>query len=183
VSGETGEEGCPLVPLRTLEYVRIIFFKMLITLFLVVLFFSSLLSPTAYCRGILLLPPLGTLPPAVSTQQLVIDDMCKICGLFPNTAEKGLKKKYQKVLNDLKCCHILKAYFLLVILIYNNHKFDQNMCSEQYRDCCTYFKVRMGCTRRSIRPFMKFYFYPLRQCGRIGKKGKKAKTDKTGKLW
>ncbi len=96
---------------------------------------------------------------------------------------EGAQKKYQKVLNQLKCCHILKAYFLLVILIYNNHKFDQNMCSEQYRDCCTYFKVRVGCTRRSIRPFMKFYFYPVRQCGRIGKKGKKAKTDKIGKLW
>ncbi len=48
----------PLVPLRTLEYVSIIFFKMLITLFLDVLFFSSLLCPTVYCRGILLLPPL-----------------------------------------------------------------------------------------------------------------------------
>ena len=47
----------PLVPLRTLEYVRIIFFKMLITLFRDVLFLSSLLCPTVYCRGILLLPP------------------------------------------------------------------------------------------------------------------------------
>jgi hypothetical protein len=29
---------------------------------------------------------------------------------------------------------------------------------------------------------MEFYFYPVRQSGRIGKKGKKAKTGKAGHL-
>jgi hypothetical protein len=53
----------PLVPLRTLEYVRTMFFKMLITVLLVVLFFSSLLCPTAYCRGFIFLPPQRCYPP------------------------------------------------------------------------------------------------------------------------
>ncbi len=47
----------------------------------------------------------------------------------------------------------------------------------------TYFKLRVGCTRWSIRQYMEFYFYPVRQSGRIGKKGKKAKTGKSGHLW
>jgi len=37
-----------------------------------------------------------TLPPAVFTQQLIIEDMCKICGRFPNTPEKGLEKGNKK---------------------------------------------------------------------------------------
>ncbi len=39
----------------------------------------------------------------------------------------------------------------------------------------TYFKVRVGCTRWSILQYIEFYFYPVRQSGRIGKKGKKPK--------
>jgi hypothetical protein len=53
----------PLVPLRTLEYVHIIFFLMLITLRLVFLFFSSLFCLTADCWGFVLLPPQGRYPP------------------------------------------------------------------------------------------------------------------------
>jgi hypothetical protein len=53
----------PLVPLRTLEYVHTMFFKMLITVLLVVLFLSSLLCPTAYCRGFIFLPPQRCYPP------------------------------------------------------------------------------------------------------------------------
>ncbi len=53
----------PLVPLRTSEYVRTMFFKMLITILLVVLFFSSLLCPIAYCRGFIFLPPQRCYPP------------------------------------------------------------------------------------------------------------------------
>ncbi len=40
------------------------------------------------------------------------------------------------------------ACYLLAILVYNNQKFDKNMCSLQHRDPFTYFKVRVGCTRR-----------------------------------
>jgi hypothetical protein len=53
----------PLVPLRTLEYVRIVFVKMPITSLLVILFVSSLLCLTAEWPGFLLLPPQGRYPP------------------------------------------------------------------------------------------------------------------------
>jgi hypothetical protein len=36
------------------------------------------------------------LPPAVSTQQLIIEQTCKICGPFPDTSEIWLEKYNKK---------------------------------------------------------------------------------------
>jgi hypothetical protein len=56
-------------------------------------------------------------------------------------------------------------YVLLVILIYSNTTSSLGKCQLQPCEQSTYFKVRVGCTRWTIRPYVKLYLYPERQSG------------------
>ena len=56
-------------------------------------------------------------------------------------------------------------YVLLVILIYNNTTSGLGKCQLHQYEQSTYFKVRVGCTRWTIRPCVKLYLYLERQSG------------------
>ncbi len=79
---------------RTVDHILLEFYTLFLTRFRTYKIASPPQTKMTSKDDIKGLVSLKFLPPCptVSTQQLMIEDMCKICERFPNTAEKGLKK-------------------------------------------------------------------------------------------